>query len=190
MPLLRKGRWAVLLTALFVFSVRGEVEERLKVCAGCHGADGSSVTPGIPSIAAQPTVFLENSMILMREGLRGSAPMQQLLKGVGDREIVALAAHYAKLPPPMAQGRGDDALYERGRQLAVKLRCASCHLPDFSGRAQMPRLAAQREEYLDHIMRTFRDAPPPGSDTLMNAALYGVSDADIRAMAHFLARYR
>jgi cytochrome c553 len=63
-------------------------------------------------------------------------------------------------------------------------------LPDFSGRAQIPRLAAQREEYLDDIMRTFRDAPPPGSDTLMNAALYGVSDADIRAMAHFLARYR
>lgn len=60
----------------------------------------------------------------------------------------------------------------------------------FWGRAQMQRLAAQREDYLIDIMRRFRDAPPPGSDTLMNAALYAVSDSDIRATAHFLARYR
>jgi cytochrome c553 len=39
-------------------------------------------------------------------------------------------------------------------------------------------------------MRKFRDAPPPGSDTIMSATLYGVSDADIRALAHFLARSR
>jgi cytochrome c553 len=39
-------------------------------------------------------------------------------------------------------------------------------------------------------MSLFRDAPPPGGDTLMSAALYGVSDADIRALAHFLARAR
>ena len=187
---LGKGRWAGLLTALFLSVSQAQIGERLKVCAGCHGPDGNSVTPGIPSIAAQPAVFLENLMILMREGLRGTASMQQLLKGVSDRELAAIAAHYARLPPPAAQGRGDDALYARGRQLAAKLRCGSCHLPDYSGRAQIPRLAAQREDYLDDIMRTFRDAPPPGSDTLMNAALYGVSDADIRAMAHFLARCR
>ncbi len=185
---LGRGRWAGLLTALFLSVSQAQIDERLKVCAGCHGPDGNSFAPGIPSIAAQPVVFLENLMILMREGLRGSAPMQQLLKGVSDREIAAIAAHYAKLRIRTEQGRTDDALYERGRQLAAKLRCGTCHVPDYSGRAQIPRLAAQREEYLVDIMLTFRDAPPPGSDTLMNAALYGVSDADIRAMAHFLAR--
>lgn len=190
MSFVGKGRWAVLLTALFVCGVKAQVAERLKVCAECHGPDGNSVTPGIPSIAAQPTVFLENLMIQMREGLRGTAAMRRLLKGVSDRDIVAIAAHYAKLPPPAAQGSKDEAQYNRGRQLAVRLRCGSCHVPDFSGQAQIPRLAAQREEYLVDIMRAFRDAPPPGSDTIMSAALYGVSDADIRAMAHFLSRLR
>ncbi len=185
-----KGRWAGLLTALFVCTGQAEVEERLKVCAGCHNADGNSVTPGIPSLAAQPRVFLENLMILMREGLRGSAPMQQLLKGASDREIVAIAAHFAKLPARGEAGKTDERLFAEGRALAAKYRCGTCHLPDFSGQAHMPRLAAQREDYLVDILRTFRDAPPPGSDTLMNAALYGVSDAEIRAMAHFLARTR
>jgi cytochrome c553 len=37
-------------------------------------------------------------------------------------------------------------------------------------------------------MRAYRDGNRKGGDTIMAAALYGVSDADIRALAHFLAR--
>jgi cytochrome c553 len=37
------------------------------------------------------------------------------------------------------------------------LRCNNCHLPDCSGREQIPRLAGQREEYLLDSMRYFRD---------------------------------
>ncbi len=194
MPALpHQGRRALLLAALLFFtpvfsgSAAAQIAER---CAPCHGADGNSATPGIPSIAAQPKVFIENLLILMREGLRGSEAMKQAVKGMSDREIVALAAHYAKLPARAAPGATDAALFKRGRQVAAKYRCGTCHLPDFRGQQQMPRLAGQHEEYLFDIMRTFRDAPPPGSDTLMSAALYGVSDTDIRAMAHFLARRR
>jgi len=180
------GRRAALLAALlFSGAAAAQPTER---CAPCHGPDGNSATPGIPSIAAQPKVFIENLLILVREGLRGSEAMKQVMKGMSDREIVALAAHYAKLPARAAAGKADPAMLERGRKAAARYRCGSCHLPDFRGREQIPRLAGQREEYLYDIMHSFRDAPPPGSDTLMSAALYGVSDADIRAMAHFLAR--
>lgn len=55
---------------------------------------------------------------------------------------------------------------------------------------QMPRLAGQREEVMVAKMIAFRDKPPPGTDTIMSATLYGVSDADIKAMAHFLAHAR
>jgi len=54
----------------------------------------------------------------------------------------------------------------------------------------MPRLAGQREEYLLDSMKSFRDHPRRGGDTIMSAALYGVSDEDIRAMAHFLSRLK
>jgi cytochrome c553 len=37
-------------------------------------------------------------------------------------------------------------------------------------------------------MRAYRDGKRTGGDTIMAATLYGVSDADIRALAHFLAR--
>jgi cytochrome c553 len=168
------------------------VGERLKVCVGCHGPDGNSVTLGIPSIAGQPKVYLENQLILTREGLRATDVMQkqELMRGLSDRDIVGIAAHFAQQPARSAAGEVDAGQFRRGRQLAGKLHCGNCHLPDYRGREQMPRLAGQREEYLYETMRAFRDNPRSGGDTIMTAALYGIPEADLRAMAHFLARSR
>ena len=183
-----EGRRAWLLAALlFTAPAAAQLAER---CASCHGPDGTSVTPGIPSIAAQPKVYIENLLILMREGVRGGEAMQQQMKGVSDREIVALAAHFAKLPLRPTPGAADAELMKQGRLASTKYRCGICHLRDYRGRDGSPRLAGQREDYLFDIMRAFRDAPPRGSDGNMSAALYGASDADIRAMAHLLAHSR
>ena len=55
-----KGRWA-LLTALFISTWWGQ--ERLQLCAACHGEDGNSGNPQIPSIAGQPKLFLETQLV-------------------------------------------------------------------------------------------------------------------------------
>ena len=189
------GRWAWL-AALFLLSgpVAGQTREplaaRVEACAGCHGEGGNSQTPGNPSIAGQPKIYIENLLVLVREGMRGSEAMQGVMRGMSDKEIIAVAKHFSAMPARAAPGETDSALAKRGRVLAAKLRCGICHLQDFSGQQQVPRLAGQREEYLVSIMLAFRDNPPPGVDTQMSAALYGISDADIRAMAHYLARMR
>jgi cytochrome c553 len=38
-------------------------------------------------------------------------------------------------------------------------------------------------------MKDYRDNKRSGSDTSMNAVMYQVSDADIQALAHYLANY-
>jgi cytochrome c553 len=159
-------------------------------CAACHGADGNSATPGTPSIAGQPRVYLENTLVLTREGLRGNAVMQGLLKNIKDPEIIALAKHFSAQPAKPGVVTVDKARQKRGGELAGKLRCASCHDAKFHGREQMPRLAAQREDFLDARMLVLRDKPPPGTDTIMTATLRGLSNADIKALAHFFAIQR
>jgi len=166
----------------------GALAERIKGCAACHGADGNSQMSGVPSIAGQPKVFLETQLVLTREGMRSTAVMQNAVRGMSDKEITAIAIHYAALPVRGASGKSDAALDKRGREIAGKFRCGICHLKNYSGQQQIPGLAGQREEYLVSTMIAFRDNPPPGVDTQMSAALYGISDAEIRAMAHFLSR--
>ena len=185
--LLRKGRWACVLTAFFsvvVFS-----QEKIQLCAACHGPEGNSPDPKIPSIAGQPKLFIETQLVLFREELRKSEQMLPIVRGMKDPEIIKLAEHFSKLPSKgMESGKPDAALLKSGAEKAKALRCGICHTADFGGQNQVPRLAGQRETYLEAEMRAYRDGKRSGGDTIMAAALYGVSDADIRALAHFLSR--
>ena len=74
-----------------------------------------------------------------------------------------------------------------GAELAVALRCGSCHLPTLAGQDQMPRLAKQRVDYLIPTLKSYRDSPRPGADTAMSVAVTGASDADLAALAHYAA---
>jgi cytochrome c553 len=182
-----KGRWALVLTALFSSLVLSQ--ERIQLCAACHGASGNSINPHVPSIAGQPKLFLENQLILFREELRRSEQMLPIVKGMKDPEIIQLAEHFSKLPAKSMEAGGPNAaLMKAGSERAKALRCGICHLADFSGQNQIPRLAGQREVYLEAEMRAYRDGKRTGGDTIMAAALYGVSDADLKALAHFLSR--
>jgi cytochrome c553 len=154
-------------------------------CAACHGADGNSTLQNVPSLAGQPPFFLLNQLVLMREGVRRVDVMAPFVKGLKDAEIEALAKHYAALEAKPSDEPVEAALAQRGAKLAAALRCASCHLPDLSGQQQMPRLAKQRVDYLFHSMREFRDNRRSGADTSMSAVVYGLSDADLRALSHF-----
>ena len=183
MRLLHKGRWAFLAAALFSFPV---LSQNIPLCESCHGQGGNSVQPGIPSIAGQPKLFMENQLVLFREGIRKSPVMTPLMAGISDKEIQQLAEHFSKQEVKVVAGPADKKLFAEGQALAQKLRCGICHLSDFSGQKQMPRLAGQREDYLEAEMRAYRDNQRP--DTTMTAALYGVKDGEIKALAHFLSR--
>jgi cytochrome c553 len=51
----------------------------------------------------------------------------------------------------------------------------------------MPRLAGQRLDYMTDALKAFRDNQRSGADTLMTAAVVGLSDADLAALAHYAA---
>ncbi len=189
MVIARAKRWAAALTVLFVWAgALAQDAGRLATCTACHGADGNSVISGTPSLAGQPRVFLEHYLVMTREGLRGSDVMRDLLKGVTDAEIGALAKHFSALPTRAPEAKKDEALFRAGEMLAAKHHCGSCHLPDYHGQEQMPRLAGQREEFLLQAMMQYRENRRPGGDTMMAAALHGIPEEGIRALAHFLSR--
>lgn len=169
---------------------RGRALAEARACAACHGAAGISAMAGSPSLAGQHTDFTTLHLVLFREGLRRVPAMQAVVRGLTDGQIEDLSAHHARLAPgaPPDRGPRDAARFARGQQRAAAMGCGTCHLPDFSGRANIPRLAGQREDFMARAMREYRDNIRVGADTQMNGLMHGVADADIDALAHFLAQ--
>lgn len=163
------------------------LQERLQLCGTCHGEKGNSSMEKTPSLAGQPELFLTNQLILMRDRIRLSEVMAPFVKGLTDTQVVELAAHYSKLTPQKSPEPIDQALVPRGEALAKVLRCGICHLPNYAGGEQIPRLAQQRIDYVTESLIAYRDGRRYGIDTSMNGVMVGVSDPDIRALAHYLA---
>ena len=158
-------------------------------CTPCHGSGGNSPTAAMPSIAGQPRLFIENQLVLIREGLRDVPAMKAVMGGLSDAEIVALAQHFAAqpaLPPP---GAMQADRFRAGAEIARRALCGTCHLPDYTGQNQIPRLASQHEDYLALTMKMYRDSPAPGRDTAMSAVLQGLTDADLGHLAHYFAHF-
>jgi cytochrome c553 len=164
--------------------------ETVAACAACHGPGGNSQIPQFPSLAGQPKVFVENQLVLIREGLRDVPSMKEAVAGMSDETIVALAIYYAAQAPAPRAVPLQQEKYRLGEQTSKKMLCGTCHLPDYSGQNQVPRLAGQHEEYLLTSMKQFRDSPGPGRDTIMAASLHGLTDADLANLAHYLAAFR
>ncbi|MEI6160742.1 MAG: c-type cytochrome [Roseococcus sp.] len=159
-------------------------------CAQCHGANGRSQIHDIPSLAGQPADFITIQLILLREGLRNAPATAPFAASKPDQDLQDIAAYFATLPPGPPEDRRprDPALFAAGQALTGPRHCGTCHVSDYGGRAQIPRVAAQREEYLIHAMTQYRDGLRAGPDTQMNGAVQGLTNADIAALAHYLSQ--
>lgn len=185
---------APLLAALFLSApiaaaktAAADIEALTQTCAACHGEGGVSEIEKIPSLAGQPEFFLFDQLFYMREGVRRVPQMQDIAKNLADADIEALSKHYAAAAVRKAGPPADPALAAKGEAAAAMLRCASCHGPALHGREAVPRIAGQRVDYLLYALKTYRDGARRSADTTMTAAVRGLSDADLEALAHYAA---
>ena len=157
----------------------------------CHGADGISTRELTPSLAGQPASYVVAQLTLFRNAQRKVAVMQFVTKQLSNEDIIALGGAIEKLqPPPAPPSPVDDVIYERGKTVAEREQCATCHQPDFSGIDNAPRLAHQREDYLAKALGDFKSKVRLGyGEPIMPTVAAGLSDDDIRAVAHYLAHF-
>jgi cytochrome c553 len=76
------------------------LENKLRECAGCHGADGISISPIIPNLAGQQEEYLKQTLTAYRNGKRegaNAAMMTPMAAGLTDAEIVDLSKHFSSL---------------------------------------------------------------------------------------------
>jgi cytochrome c553 len=188
------ARAAVAATFFFLSALpagAATLEAQLAACLACHGVRGQSETPGVPSLGGQPAFYLTIQLLMFRERLRVVEPMSQMLQGLKDDDLRAMASYLANLPPPTPANGGSDAgRLESARALIEQHRCNFCHKRDYSGEQNVPRLAGQREDYLAKALQEYKYNARRGYDASMADVLYPISDEQLLDLAYFLSRLR
>jgi cytochrome c553 len=143
----------------------------------------------VPSLGGQQTFYVTVQLLMFRDRMRVAEPMNDMTKGLADADLQKFADIIAKLPPPRpAAGPPDNARMEHARALAERNHCNTCHNPDYSGRDNVPRIAAQREDYLVKTMREYKSNARHGYEATMAEVLADVSEEEIADLAYYLAR--
>jgi cytochrome c553 len=158
-------------------------------CAGCHGANGISVTQGIPHLAGQRPAYLYMELKAYQSGNRGDSVMGNAAKFLSDDALFKVAAYFAGLDPapPLAAPAGPAKLdaVQAGKTVAAAA-CAGCH--GSAGVTQIPAipsLVGLEPKYLTEAMKAYKSGQRK-NDT-MKAILASVGEPAMNNIALFYA---
>lgn len=185
---LRIAALALCLSAGLAQATERDIGGLAATCHSCHGVNGVSVGPNMPSIAGQGESYLKRVMLEQKHDKRYSSIMGRLLRTYSDEEVARLASHFAAQRWENATVKSEMALVNRGRQVS-RQSCQNCH--GASGEKVedgAPRLAGQWPDHLfwatmKYVDRTFPGKPPHEKMAERCAEL---SVEDVRAVSHFL----
>jgi cytochrome c553 len=161
--------------------------QKAQVCVACHGPDGNSANPAVPSLAGQPAQFIATQLLMFRESRRKDAQMSPFATGLSNADLNNLAAYFSTQKPAPPTFAADPAQAEAGARLALQHNCVQCHGPALLGQQHIPRLAGQQRDYLKTQLRGFKAGTRFDMDGQMTSAAQALSDADIELLAGYLA---
>ena len=108
---------STLVAAAAVSVAADDLVSRLAPCLACHGENGKSELPEVPSLGAQNAPYTLIQLYLFREKQRASEIMNDAAKGLSDDDLRNVADFVGKLPAPQPVEGGDAVRLDRGRAL-------------------------------------------------------------------------
>jgi cytochrome c553 len=163
------------------------IEEKVEICAGCHGEGGKPIDKTIPVLWGQQNGYIYIQLRDFKRGDRKSEIMQPIASAFERDEMLAIADYFSKKPwPDLGQPRAPKDVADRAVKANASVGCTGCHLDHFQGDGTVPRLAGQGRDYLTKTIADFRSharGNNPGMSDLMNAT----SPDDLAALEEYLA---
>lgn len=123
-------------------------------CFPCHGPQGQSGSPAIPSLAGLPRDYLQSVLRSYRHGGRFSTVMGRLMQAYSEGEIEIMADYFSGQSYTLHKQQTDWRLADRGRLLHRQY-CRDCHGDSANpADAGVPPLQGQ---WMDYLRWTLRD---------------------------------
>ena len=170
--------------------------KKAEYCAGCHGADGNSELTDYPILAGQTTRYSYLQLKDYKSGRRKDEMMNPVAAQLEKQDMVDLAAYYAAQRPkgPRIQSgessvpfKPDPARVAAGKSKSAEVLCTMCHLGEFSGQNEVPRVAGQHPAYVIKQLKDFKNGTRTNDAGTMSSVAKTLSDEDIVNLAHYLA---
>lgn len=155
------------------------------VCANCHGEGGTSLKPDIPNLAGQNPAYLLEQLRQFAEGRRRNEFMEGMIRAMDSDEKVGMVLFYTSQNVAQRPA-GNAALVAAGRDYFGKV-CFRCHGTDGRGNTLIPRIAGQQSTYLRTTLQRYRAGTGVRVEPLMSASTRLMTDADIDAVAAYVA---
>ena len=163
-------------------------EAKAQTCFACHGPEGRSATPEVPSLAGQPREFVVTQLHLFRDGGRTDAQMAPMTVNLTDQDIIDLAEFFAQVSPAPPEQPADPSITRAAQALLERQHCATCHGETLAGQQLMPRLAGQQRAYLAWQLRAYRDGKRAGINDSMREATKPLTNSNINLLANYISR--
>ena len=154
-------------------------------CANCHGANGNSVNPTIPNLAAQHPSFLLLQLRKFAEGTRRNEFMEGMIKALNADEKVGAALYYSS-QKLLAKPAAHPALAAKGKDIFSK-NCFRCHGDNGLGDENYARIAGQQSDYLKLTLQRYKSGNGIRVDPLMAANTRLLSDGDLDAVVAYVS---
>lgn len=155
-----------------------------EVCNGCHGENGNSTEPGVPSLSRLHPEYLTKAIVAYKNGQRSHKLMSTLVGYLSEVEIAKVAYYYAAQIPEKTKivGKGD---VTAARKMVAQ--CNSCHGTNGNSlKPSVPTLAGQDVVYLISAINAYASGKRKHSD--MQNAVKELSAADIKNITTYYAK--
>jgi len=161
--------------------------KKAEPCFACHGTNGNSVVPQFPNLAGQTARYLYLQMRDYQEGRRSDPAMAPLAKPFTREDLLDIAAFFAAQKPLATSFKADAERAARGKAKADETLCTMCHLGNFMGQNEIPRVAGQQYDYTVKQLRDFKARVRTNDAGNMTAVARTLSDQDIEDLGHYIA---
>jgi cytochrome c553 len=155
-------------------------------CVACHGPNGNSADPAFPILAGQTARYTYLQLKDYKEGRRKDPQMTPFAQDLSREDMLDLAAFFAAQRPLPAKFHADPAKVANGKAKAAEALCTMCHLGEFKGQNEIPRVAGQHYAYVVKQMEDFKARRRTNDAGTMTGVSRTLSAEDIDDLAQYL----
>ena len=134
----------------------GDVQSKAQVCVACHGPNGNSKDPQYPVLAGQNARYIYLQLQDFKEGRRKDPQMTPMAQPLTREDMLALADYYSKQKQTATGFKADAAKVAAGKKKSDEVLCPMCHLGEFVGQNEIPRVAGQHYAYVKKQLQDFK----------------------------------